>query len=223
MGVDSLWGHYNGSERAEIHIIQYQLSAKIPCKLSPKTPYDTPFIEHTLQHTYLNRTVDTPLGITCPLQTSKPVKILQASQPLQHVFRPRCASIASIFDYRSCYTSTAKRRLRARSDGFVSCPVEPRAPHDGGDVLGEVERGCNDDHRKEKYKEGVEYELFRRRQHVEREGDFILVALPLQPAEEGRCVEHYRASVLRRASIMVRDTPYRSAEYILGQIPNVTT
>lgn len=28
------------------------------------------------------------------------------------------------------------------------------------------------------------------RQHVQREGDFVLVAFALEPAEEGVCVEH---------------------------------
>ena len=39
-------------------------------------------------------------------------------------------------------------------------------------------------------KERTEYKLFRRRKHVQREGDFVLVAFALQPVEEAGGVDH---------------------------------
>jgi len=50
-------------------------------------------------------------------------------------------------------------------------------------VLRKVERHGDNDHAEEEEKEGIKDKFLRRCQHVKREGDFILVSLPLQPSE----------------------------------------
>lgn len=57
-------------------------------------------------------------------------------------------------------------------------------------MLGQVQGRGDDDHAAEEEDEGVEDELLGGREHVQREGDLVLVALALQPAQDGGGVQH---------------------------------
>lgn len=76
------------------------------------------------------------------------------------------------------------RFIDASRRGLIASIVEPCTAGDHGDVFGQVQGGSNDDHGEEEEEERVEDEFLRRRQHVQREGDFVLVPLALEPAEE---------------------------------------
>jgi len=66
--------------------------------------------------------------------------------------------------------------------------IVPDAIVNEGDMVGEVERRGGDEERDEDEEDQVENELLRRSQHVQGEGDLILVLLQLQPANERRNV-----------------------------------
>jgi len=93
-----------------------------------------------------------------------------------------------------------RRRSRRIDRGFrrlVAVVVEPRAIGEEGDVLGEIEGDGDDDHGEEEEDERVEDELLGRSQHVQTECDFVLVSLPLEPAECGGENRHRKLEELR--------------------------
>jgi len=59
--------------------------------------------------------------------------------------------------------------------------VIPYSFRDGHDVIGEVHGGGCDEHGNDYKEDKIEYELFGRSQHVQREGDFVLVLFESQP------------------------------------------
>jgi len=79
--------------------------------------------------------------------------------------------------------STLDDRLNRRLRVLVPVIIKPGPLGKEVDVVGQVERHGDNDHAEEEEQEGIEDEFLGRCQHVERECDFILVSLPLQPSE----------------------------------------
>lgn len=52
----------------------------------------------------------------------------------------------------------------------------------------------------------TEDEFLGGREHVQREGDLVLVALPLEPAEEGGCIAHGGGGVERSTRGMIKES-----------------